>query len=56
MTVESMVGIAMSIILEEFPFGKRYVIEFYYAHQNNRGPEAVDINAFGWVFQLYFGK
>ena len=40
----------------EFPFRKRYVIEFYFSRQNNRGTEAVDINAMGWVFQMYLGK
>jgi hypothetical protein len=38
----------------EFPIRKRFVLEFYYTYQNNRGSGSTDANGVGTVFQWYW--
>ena len=38
----------------EFPIRRRFVLEFYYTRQINRGSGAIDVNGLGTVFQLYW--
>ena len=38
----------------EFPIRKRFVLEFYYTYQKNRGLGFTDVNGLGTVFQWYW--
>ena len=38
----------------EFPIRKRFVLEFYYAYQNNKGSGTTDVNGLATVLQIHW--
>lgn len=38
----------------EFPIRHRFILEFYYTYQNNRGPGTSDVNGLATVFQIHW--